>query len=220
VSGIRASLLVRVGVEVSETVTGPDRAVELTHCRQFRLSDAMILLAGTALALSAGAHLLLLLADMIGRLCREAIAHRADLPDHWPLFWGATHDSLRYTAWYGLQMAETFLLGMTPAFFVLRLRRPRPPLRALVRQPDTVAGLAIVFGLFWGTGGLLWLFPDKVDSMTAAPIAVGGAVAIGWIALALSRWWKPELGWVDPIGRVLGWAAIGAALLSLMVFRI
>jgi hypothetical protein len=64
------------------------------------------------------------------------------------------------------------------------------------------------------------LFPDKVDSMTAAPIAVGGAVAVGWIALALSRRWKPEAGWVDRIGRALGCAAIGAAVLSLMVFRI
>jgi len=34
-----------------------------------------------------------LLADELGRLCREATAHCADLPIHWRLFWGATHDS-------------------------------------------------------------------------------------------------------------------------------
>lgn len=210
----------RGGVEVSEAVIGADGTVELTHCRKFRLSDAMILLAGAALALSAGSHLLVLLAEMLGRLCREVMAHRADVVANWPLFWGATHDSLRNTLWYAFQVVEMFLFGMTPAFFAIRLRRPRPPLRTLLRQPGTVAGLAMVFGLFWGTGGLLWSFPGMVDTMTAAPTAVGGAVAIGWIAVALSRWWKPEAGWVDQIGRVLGCAAIGAALLGLMVFRI
>ncbi len=54
------------------------------------------------------------------------------------------------------------------------------------------------------------MFSDKVDSMTAAPIAVGGAVAVGWIALALSRRWKHEAGWVERIGRALGCAAIGS----------
>lgn len=206
-------------VEVSQAVTEPD-AVESSHCREFRLADAMILLAGGALALSVGSHLLLLLADMLGRLCREVTFHIADLPTHWPLFWDATHYSLRNTLWYGFQLAETFLFGMTPAFFVLRLRRPRPPLRALLRQPGTVAGLAMVFGLFWGTGGLLWLFPSKFDSMIAAPAAVGGAVVIAWIALALTRRWKPEAGWVDLVGRVLGCAAIVTALLGFLVYWI
>jgi hypothetical protein len=64
------------------------------------------------------------------------------------------------------------------------------------------------------------LFPDKVDSMTAAPIAVGCAVGMGWGALALSRRWKPEPGWVDRVGRVLGYAAIATVLLGLLVFRI
>jgi hypothetical protein len=83
-----------------------------------------------------------------------------------------------------------------------------------------VAGLAMVFGLFWGTGFLITLFPDKFDSMTAAPSAIGGSVAAAWGALALSKRWEPEPGWVDRVGRVLGCAAIGAALLGLIVFRI
>ena len=66
---------------MSGSATGADRTVERIHCREFRLSDAMILLAGAALALSAGSHLLLLLADMLGRLFREAAAHRATCPN-------------------------------------------------------------------------------------------------------------------------------------------
>jgi hypothetical protein len=205
---------------MSDSATGVNRTVERTRCRGFRLSDAMILLAGAALALSAGSHLLLLMADMLGRLFREAAAHRADVLDHWPLFWGATHGPLRNTLWYAFQVAEMFLFGMIPAFIALRLRHPRPPLRALPWQPGTAAALAMVFGLFWGTGGLLWAFPDKVDSMTAAPIAVGGAVALVWVALTLGRSWDPEAGWVDRMGRVLGCAAIGTALLGLVVYRI
>jgi hypothetical protein len=97
---------------------------------------------------------------------------------------------------------------------------PRPPLRALLRQPGMVAGLAMAFGLFWGTGGLISLFPDRFDSMNAAPSAIGGTVAAAWGALALSRRWEPEPGWVDRVGRVLGCAAIGTELLGLVVFRI
>ncbi len=137
---------------MSESVTGTDRTVELTRCREFRLTDAMILFSRGALAFWASSRLLLLLADMLGRPCREAIVHRADLLTQWSLFWRDTHDPLRNTLWYGLEATLTFLLGMIPAFFVLRLRRPRPPLHALLRQPGTVASLAIVLGLFWAQG--------------------------------------------------------------------
>jgi hypothetical protein len=64
------------------------------------------------------------------------------------------------------------------------------------------------------------LFPDKLDSMTAAPAAVGGSVAVGWCAMVVCRRWRSEPGWVDRLGRVLGFAAIGTALLGLIVFRI
>jgi hypothetical protein len=203
-----------------EIIADPDQAADPTSCRGFRLSDAMILLAGVAVALSAGSHLLVLPADMLARLSREALAHREDLIAHWPVFWSATHDSLRNTLWYGFQVAETFLFSMTPAFFILRLRRPRPPLRVLLRQPGTVAAIAMIFGLFWGTGCPLALFPDQVDSMTAASVAIGGAVAAGWGILALSRRWQAERGWVDRLGRILGCMSIGTALLGLMIHRI
>lgn len=205
---------------MSEAAAQAEPIAGLTQCRAFRLSDAMVLLAGVALALAAGAHLLLLLADMLSHLCREVAARRADLFEHWPLFWGATQYYVRNTLSYGFQASEMFIVGMTPAFFVLRLRRPRPAPRALLCQPGTVAGLAIVFGLLWGTGGLLLLFPSGIDSMTAAPIAIASTVALGWGFLGLSRMWTPEAGWIDLMGRVLGCAAIGAGLLALTAFRI
>ena len=199
---------------------GPGPAVESAPCRDFRLSDAMLLVAGVSLTLAAGSHLLVLLAGTLGHLLRAAASHQEDLIPHWPLFWGYTHDHLRNTLWYGFQLSGVILIVMTPVFFLLRLRRPHPHWGDMLRQPGMVAGLAMVFGLFWGTGGLLALFPDRVDSMTAAPAAIGGAVGVAWFILALSRRWKPERGWIDRMGRTLGWVAIGTALLGLVVFRI
>jgi hypothetical protein len=190
---------------------------EATEPRKFGLSDAMILIAGTALCLAAGIPLFGLLADAAGRLWAAGVTHRGE-----PLaaFWRGTHDHLRNTLWYGFQVAEVFLVAMWPTFVALRLRRPRPPLRALVLEPGTVAGLAMVFGLFWGTGCLLSLFPEKVDSMTGAAIAVGGIVSAAWIILALSHRWRSGPGWVDRLGQLLGCAAIGTALLGLIIYRI
>jgi hypothetical protein len=205
---------------MSEDQSSPDGTLQFARGRAFRISDAMALIAGSALVLAAGSHLLGPWADTLGRLFRQALAHRDELPNHWPLFWDATHEPLRNTLWYGFQLAESLIFVMTPVFFYLRLRRPRPPLRDLLRQPGVVAGLAMVFGLFWGTGALLVLFPEKVDAMTAAPTAVGVAVAVAWGVLALSGRWRAEAGWVDRMGRLLGWAAIGTALLGILVFRI
>jgi hypothetical protein len=202
-----------------DTAASPEQATEPMRCREFRLSDAMILVAGAALSLS-GAHLLVLMADAFRQLCREAVLNRDVLLGPWPAFWVAIRNDLRSTLWYAFQVAGMVLLGMTPAYFVLRLRRPRPPLRTLLRQPGMVAVLAMAFGLFWGTGGLISLLPERFDSMNAAPSAIGGSVAAAWGVLALSRRWEPEPGWVDRVGRVLGCAAIGTALLGLVVFRI
>jgi hypothetical protein len=115
-----------------DTVDRQGRTKGTMSCREFRLTDAMILIAGAALSLAGGAHLFVLLADAFGRLCGETVAHRENLLSNWPMVWGATHDHLRNTLWYGFQAAGIFLFGMTPAFIVLRLRRPRPPLRALL----------------------------------------------------------------------------------------
>jgi len=180
----------------------------------------MILTAGAALALAASVHLFGLVAGTSGRLWGELVSHRRDLPYQWRSFRDATREPLRNTLWYGYQVAEASLFGMTPTFFILRLRRPRPPFRVLLAQPGMVAGLAMVFGLFWGTGTLLTLFPGRFDGFSAAPSAIGGAVALAWFALALSRKGKPEPGWVDRMGRILGFVAIGLAVLLPAIMRI
>ena len=204
----------------SETASGPARVAGPMVCRKFGLTDAMILTAGAALSLAGGVHLIVLMARTFGHLCSEALAHRADLPGLWLTFWGATHDDLRNTLWYGSQVLMALLFGFTLAFLIIRLRRPRPPWGALLRQPGMVAALAMIFGVFWGIGTLVTLFPDRFDSISVAPSAVGYSVALAWGVLASSRKWRPERGWIDRVGRLLGWTAIGLALLGPLIFRI
>jgi hypothetical protein len=204
----------------SSIVAGPDHTAEPARCRTFGLIDAMIVIAGVAICLAAGAHLFLFWADRLGRLCRAAAAHGPDMLLHWPVFWNAIRDDLRNTLWYGFQFTMSALVGLTLAFFAVRLRRPRPPLRVLIRQPGTVGGLAMVFGLFWVTGYLYYLFPDSADASTAAPIAMAGSVAAAWSVLVLSRRWQSEPGWIDRMGRLLGVIAIANGLLGLVVHRI
>jgi hypothetical protein len=43
--------------------------------------------------------------------------------------------------WYVVQVSETLILSMTPVVLLARLRPPRPPIRALLSQPGTVAAL-------------------------------------------------------------------------------
>jgi hypothetical protein len=206
---------------MSQVIVAPlEEAPETPPCRPFRLTDAMILTAGAAIWLSGGVHLFVLLAQTFADLCRHAWWSREYLPERWPRFWHGIHDDVRNTLWYGVQLAFVALFGMTPAYVILRLIRPRPPLLALLRQPGMVAALSMIFGLFWGTGWLLMLFPRKVDSLTAAPAAAGGAVALAWVVLAMSRQWKSEPGWIDRLGRILGIVAIGTALVGLVIFRI
>src|SRR4051812_32977827 len=107
---------------------------------------------------------------------------------------------------------------MTLTFLLVRLRRPRPSILSLPRQPGTAAGLAIAFGLFWVTGWLHRLFFGKFHDATLTAVSVGGTVAVAWALLALSRRWQAEPGWVERFGRLIGFVAIANALFVIAAF--
>jgi hypothetical protein len=195
--------------------TGP---AEPAVCRKFLLSDAMILLAG--LALSMGAYLFVFLADSCSRFAHE-LADSVWAVSFDPYrFWKAIEPDLRNTMWHGLQVVEMMLAGLVPAFFIIRLRQPRPPMRVLIRQPGTVATMAAVLGLFWVTGWLHLVFPDQMRAETGAAIAAGGSVAVAWIVLSFSGWGLSEPGWIDRMGRLIGIALLTALFLGSIVFRV
>jgi hypothetical protein len=200
------------------SIPEPDHSKGPEWSRALTLSDVMIMVGGVALVLAAGSHLFPLLADMVMRLGHEATVSIANAPGNWPSFWRTIRFSFINTIGYATQIVEIVLAGMIPVFLIVRMKRPRPKLRALLLQPGTVAALAMVFGLFWITGLLLTAFPRRFDSFTAAPIAVGGTVAICWGILRLSRKWNTEPGWIDRLGRTLGCAAIAIAVLVPLTF--
>lgn len=98
------------------------------------------------------------------------------------------------------------LAGLSFALLLLRVVRPRPEWPELAWQPGAwacLAAMAALFGVFW------------VEELGHGPIsvaAVGAAVALPWLGLALSRRWRAEKSWIDRAGRALGvcWLLAGA----------
>jgi hypothetical protein len=119
------------------------------------------------------------------------------------------------------------------ALFGLRLRRPRPALRRLVRQPGFVAAGAVTLVAAVRMAGFLVLiartfgrttlgalydvwamsfFRGPIDVATlynsvyfaSSAIGTSMAVAAAWLLLAVSGRWRSEPGWLDGLGRILG----------------
>ena len=138
-------------------------------------------------------------------------------------FAGCRAEETRYSEWYyRVQMFFGFFLALASwLVLILRLRRPRPSIRLIARQPGAVAcfGVAAVqlvqfaeslasssavgeMGFVSGVGPAIWTFFSGFDSSLAA------VVPISWALLVANRRWRPEPGWIDRSGRLLGWTWI------------
>ncbi len=157
-------------------------------CRQFTLLDSLILVGGAAVG-----------------------------------FAGCRAEGDRYSDWdFRVQIFVSFFQMLASwLVLILRLRRPRPSIRLLARQPGAVACFAIVvlqlvqftdtlfndlisgeWGHLSGVGPVIWSFLSGFDPTMAA------VVPISWVILVANRRWRPEPGWIDRSGRLLGWAWI------------
>lgn len=98
------------------------------------------------------------------------------------------------------------LLGLSFALLLLRIVPPRPSWPELARQPGTVACAAAIVALF----GTFWFEELRPGPISVA--AMGVAVGLPWLGLALSRRWHAEGSWLDRAGRALGvcWLLAGA----------
>lgn len=203
----------------TDTITPPLSPAKPARTRKFSVSDGMFLIAGFALAISGGSKLVVNLYEQCIELCRVLAAYGSprylSMPQLWrervALHWGTV-------LWYGFRVVEGLLLSMTPAFLLVRLRRPRPSMRAMLRQPGAVAGLAVTFGYFWVTGWLHRLYNGRINFHTGTAIAVGGTVSLAWAFLAVSRQWESEPSWLDRMGRFIGATAIAVAVFAFMRF--
>jgi hypothetical protein len=117
---------------------------------------------------------------------------------------------------------EPIALTVSLALLGLRLRRPRPDRRRLLRQPGFNAMLGLAAGTLVVAAGAgisiplrVWLdragdgwsqLWDETSfeflALVSASLAVG--VAAAWASLALSGRWRAEPSWIDRAGRALG----------------
>jgi hypothetical protein len=115
------------------------------------------------------------------------------------------------------------LLPLSLALIVIRLRKPHPRWRRLVRQPgfqaSLLVGLATVarlLGNHWGYRPTLFEFFLIGIGFRQANDVVP-IMSIGWLLTALVGARRPEPGTIDRLGLALGWAWIGLWVVTLVL---
>jgi hypothetical protein len=177
-----------------------------TAARRFTLLDGMILIGAIAVALGV------------------LRGHPAKI--HWRQYWNRSGSNVGWPdaqfVLYLVVVAMPPAASATLAALTIRLRKPRPKWRRLVRQPGLAACVAVVSA--WAVGAtylaaLRCLFPNSLASWDTPYLAsfvlsmLGGfAVIIAWTTQALARSARPERSWVDRLGRLVGagWVAMSA----------
>jgi hypothetical protein len=137
-----------------------------------------------------------------------------------------------------LKLVLPHVAAMTVVLVAIQLRRPRPPVRRLAREPGAVACMVasavLLLIALWaattkatgrvvefsqsvsrlpnggghGRGGAL-IYPDPGRWLAVYGDRVGFAVAGAWLALLLTGCWRSEPTWIDRLGRALGWVWLG-----------
>ena len=165
--------------------------------RRFTIADMMILVAASAVGT------LILRSYLPGYELLYGIV-RTDYPSNLRPLW-------RVEMWlYG--PASCLVVPWMASLILLRLMRPRPTRARLAGQPGFVACVAVVASLL---PGLAWIASIQhrpgfqrafgfQQGWNCALSWTSTAVAGAWIALALTRRWRPEPSWIDRLGRALG----------------
>jgi hypothetical protein len=115
-----------------------------------------------------------------------------------------------------------FLMFLVPAFLIVRLRRPRPPLRALMCQPGFAACAAPVV-LVLATLPLAVYHPsgragDVIDIVMQ--ILLSAVAPLAWFFLVVTRRWNPEPSWIDRLGRVIGFVGMLCVPAHMLLIRL
>jgi hypothetical protein len=179
------------GVDERSMVHPTVAEIDKPRSRPFTLGDAMILVIALALGLA-------LARPIIGSL---AFKIRSVPPNYFrtpgaALALGRTLNSILLS----------FLFFLLPAFVVLRLKRPRAPLRSLIHQPGFAACAApcavflasVPFALLADSG-----LAGQVIEVGVRVVLIGAA-PLAWVSLFATHRWYPEPSWIDRFGRILG----------------
>jgi hypothetical protein len=154
---------------------------------------------------------------LYGRHLALTPPHRFTLASYW-----------RYGTFL-IRVLAPLATSLSLALWVLRLLPPRPRFRRLLRQPGTVASTATVLGTiifllkvllndffnYWEPSGVL---QSQALWLIRLPLS-GEIVAVTWVLLMLSGFWRSEPSWVDRAGRALGVYWIMSALFFDLLLR-
>jgi hypothetical protein len=190
---------------------GPMRA---TVPRKFTLTDAMVLIAAIGVAF---VLIRQYLDYLYGRNFALTPPGSFALTSYW-----------KYGTFLSRVLAP-LATSLSLALWVLRIRPPRPSRRRLFRQPGMVACTAAVLGtvifllkvflnkffLYWDNSGM-----QRLDAVWFVRLPLNGEiVAVTWIVLILSGFWRSEPSWIDRAGRALGVYWILTALFFDLLLR-
>ncbi len=197
-------------------VKASDRYPPYARCRAFLLSDAMVMIAATGFGLAGSV------------VYGQGSVALEDLPFARPTDGPIVKSVLRSCG-----LASLWLAAWSLAMLWIRLRRPRPNLSRLSRQPGFGATLPAAgsFAVVMGPVTCLlllralptfqepsWYHPSAALFFRCAynlrlPYLMCGAVIGSWSVASLTGRWEPEPGWIDRIGTALG---VGWILLLLV----
>jgi hypothetical protein len=133
-------------------------------------------------------------------------------------------------------LATPLMTALALAMLIIRLRSPRP--RRVFRQPGMVASCAAAFSaasvILQGVLiALIYLvntrFKEKFSEIyftddfyfsifVIMKLLCGFGIATAWLALSLAGCWRPEPGWIDRAGILLGicWVVLwGCSMLGI-----
>lgn len=154
--------------------------------RQFSLFDAMVMVAATAIGLVGSSSL-------YGFEAGTSLGTGSEL-------------------WLnGLSLIRPCLISWCLALSLIALKRPRPTIRRVARQPGVVgcwaATIALAATIFIEWAKLTWYrcpFDLGDAAFYSSNRPMGCSVLSIWVIAKLSGRWRPEPNWIDRMGRLLG----------------
>jgi hypothetical protein len=155
------------------------------QCRRFGLLDAMILIAATAQSLA---------------FARTSYNMVFDHGFGQVFSMSRQHVRIAFLA-APIGVLTVFLDTWIPSYLLLRLRQPRPTLRQIAFQPGVVACESLF--LMWIATASERLVFSWLPAL-ASTVAFTLAIPVGWTILASTGGWRPEVGWIERLGRFLG----------------
>jgi hypothetical protein len=199
------------------TMSGPltNSAAGPKPVRRFNLGDGLVLMMGVAISLA-----LLMPTPWISRIVpRVRFAFEAcralSGASPWPSAALSRADLIRLAA-LGLvtefnQFIDSLLIGATLVVPIVRLRRPRPAIPEVLRQPGFAICLAVISIALLGID-VSWAFSIQIPLV----FRLATSIVLIWPLAGLAPW-RPEPSWVDRLGRAVGWGWILVTVCSVAI---